>query len=465
MQDSIEEEENNDNEDPSKSIPKLSVRGCESPLPHHPSSSSLHQHHIIQQPHSNLLLEPRVATSISGLSRPISPNPSLSPTTPVSPSASSTTPLHALRHLPAYLTEVYRRRCLSDTDLSSSWDDLKQKQHAVPPAPIQNPNSQPMQMPRMLLQPYHHRRQQVPMLPVSSKGGSLESEASSTTQESPLDLSVRSSSTKSNSSLQIATSMESIRSSSLLSNKGRSRSSGTSRASSSEHGTRDRLSLDRLDVVDAAAASSSTGTSVVNNAGTNCDQVAYVCPICGQMFSLHDRLAKHMASRHKSRSTDSGTKAYNCDVCRRSFARSDMLTRHMRLHTGIKPYTCRVCGQVFSRSDHLSTHQRTHTGEKPYRCPSCPYAACRRDMITRYYTFANACNHSSRIDFMNFIFFKGICEPTLVMSFKSPPASRKDPLLMKWQTPLILDLLVLRQGPLVPYPVKVLTLPYQLCLL
>ncbi|KAF6202083.1 hypothetical protein GE061_004480 [Apolygus lucorum] len=114
--------------------------------------------------------------------------------------------------------------------------------------------------------------------------------------------------------------------------------------------------------------------------------VAYVCPVCGQMFSLHDRLAKHMASRHKSRaqSTDSSTKAYLCEVCKRSFARSDMLTRHMRLHTGVKPYTCRVCGQVFSRSDHLSTHQRTHTGEKPYKCPQCPYAACRRDMITRH---------------------------------------------------------------------------------
>lgn len=114
--------------------------------------------------------------------------------------------------------------------------------------------------------------------------------------------------------------------------------------------------------------------------------VAYVCPVCGQMFSLHDRLAKHMASRHKSRqSTGSDTaKAYLCEVCKRSFARSDMLTRHMRLHTGVKPYTCRVCGQVFSRSDHLSTHQRTHTGEKPYKCPQCPYAACRRDMITRH---------------------------------------------------------------------------------
>jgi early growth response protein 1 len=136
--------------------------------------------------------------------------------------------------------------------------------------------------------------------------------------------------------------------------------------------------------------------------------VAYVCPVCGQMFSLHDRLAKHMASRHKSSSSGGGAgsgvggvassaengggdasgngtaKAYPCEVCNRSFARSDMLTRHMRLHTGVKPYTCRVCGQVFSRSDHLSTHQRTHTGEKPYKCPQCPYAACRRDMITRH---------------------------------------------------------------------------------
>lgn len=115
--------------------------------------------------------------------------------------------------------------------------------------------------------------------------------------------------------------------------------------------------------------------------------VAYVCPVCGQMFSLHDRLAKHMASRHKAKQSpgsETQTKAYHCDVCKRSFARSDMLTRHMRLHTGVKPYTCRVCGQVFSRSDHLSTHQRTHTGEKPYKCPQCSYAACRRDMITRH---------------------------------------------------------------------------------
>lgn len=102
---------------------------------------------------------------------------------------------------------------------------------------------------------------------------------------------------------------------------------------------------------------------IVEEVPPGSDNVAYVCPICGQMFSLNDRLAKHIASRHKTKNpATEPTKSYVCEVCDRSFARSDMLTRHMRLHTGIKPYTCLICGQVFSRSDHLSTHQRTHTG-------------------------------------------------------------------------------------------------------
>ena len=119
------------------------------------------------------------------------------------------------------------------------------------------------------------------------------------------------------------------------------------------------------------------------------------CELCGQVLESHERLVKHLSTRHKlpvpaqARPSTNETggavvKGYQCDVCQRPFARSDMLTRHMRLHTGLKPYTCRICGQVFSRSDHLSTHQRTHTGEKPYRCPQCSYAACRRDMITRH---------------------------------------------------------------------------------
>jgi DNA-directed RNA polymerase subunit RPC12/RpoP len=116
-------------------------------------------------------------------------------------------------------------------------------------------------------------------------------------------------------------------------------------------------------------------------------ETSFICEHCGQGFAMHDRLAKHIASRHRDRSAsvnDENNKIHKCTLCSKSFGRSDMLTRHMRLHTGIKPYSCRDCGQVFSRSDHLSTHQRTHTGEKPYKCPHCNYAASRRDMITRH---------------------------------------------------------------------------------
>lgn len=63
--------------------------------------------------------------------------------------------------------------------------------------------------------------------------------------------------------------------------------------------------------------------------------VSYVCQHCGQSFSLHDRLAKHVASRHRDRSSSSESplKSHKCTVCHKAFGRSDMLTRHMRLHT------------------------------------------------------------------------------------------------------------------------------------
>lgn len=275
-----------------------------------------------------------------------------SPISPLTPGSPSTHPYNFERYLHTkYLPDIFRRRSHSDSDLPLWLENAAAgkgdvQKHPLWPHPLAHP----------LVKTEH------------------------TLQDSPLDLSMKTNTTTSNinrlKECVIPSPLQLIPSGFLHHQQPRGGVSvpvvkGDVASPTTKESVASRYNLEVSPVVEEMPPGS---------------DVAYVCPVCGQMFSLHDRLAKHMASRHKSRQStgDATAKAYLCEVCKRSFARSDMLTRHMRLHTGVKPYTCRVCGQVFSRSDHLSTHQRTHTGEKPYKCPQCPYAACRRDMITRH---------------------------------------------------------------------------------
>lgn len=335
------------------------------------------------------------------------PSSPISPLTPVSPIPP---PAYSFEHYlhSKYLPDLFRRRSHSDSDLPLWFEAAKTEtidSHTERGTVLR-------QLGRVVPHPLSIHRSTTPQ----SKGGSLESD-NSTPQDSPLDLSVKGSKDRMEGKCGLDLSIPVIPKdivSNSYSTKDNSRPKDFSPSPKDSfqspltyheppvhlqlvpHGFLPPKGSVSVPVVKGDVASPTTKESVavrynldvypvVEEMPPGAD-VAYVCPVCGQMFSLHDRLAKHMASRHKSRqnSNDSTAKAYLCEVCKRSFARSDMLTRHMRLHTGVKPYTCRVCGQVFSRSDHLSTHQRTHTGEKPYKCPQCPYAACRRDMITRH---------------------------------------------------------------------------------
>lgn len=296
-----------------------------------------------------------------------------SPVSPLTPMSPLPAPVYSFEHYlhTKYLPDIFRRRSHSDSDLPL-WLEAAKAERATPAKSVNTSAGwgQTIQ----------------PLTVLASPGkNSLDSDASSP-QDSPLDLSMKGCRDR----VASSTSMDSITPMNL-------NVPIPPPLQLLPSGFLPPRGIVSVPVVKGDVASPTTKESVATRYNLEVSpvveemppgsDVAYVCPVCGQMFSLHDRLAKHMASRHKSRQPNTGdstAKAYLCEVCKRSFARSDMLTRHMRLHTGVKPYTCRVCGQVFSRSDHLSTHQRTHTGEKPYKCPQCPYAACRRDMITRH---------------------------------------------------------------------------------
>ncbi|XP_074654532.1 MDS1 and EVI1 complex locus protein EVI1-B-like [Tubulanus polymorphus] len=63
---------------------------------------------------------------------------------------------------------------------------------------------------------------------------------------------------------------------------------------------------------------------------------------------------------------------YSCKFCGKIFPRSANLTRHLRTHTGEQPYKCKYCERSFSISSNLQRHVRNiHNKEKPFKCPLC----------------------------------------------------------------------------------------------
>ena len=340
-------------------LPKLSVRGCED---EYADGNIINDRFDGTANHSRT--SNNLAPTAPALSRPVSPNSSITPSTPISPS----TPRH-LKHLPAYLTDFYRRRCLSDTDLSASWDDLtKSKSGSMVPSsmapssnstvastvttstaatcsiaalPFQPTSGTASEVPNISppssLQPRRLCRSPAAIgsgssgrflsLP-SKKGGSLESETSGSSthdiQDSPLDLSVKSSGGNADTrrvkgyveasstgsfvarsispgcgntsriagvagpadcGLKPGVSMDSVimqlgvggATSGLSTGRARgkslNRSSGRTRGASGGS-SMDRFSLDRLD----------QGGPIVESFSGGNNDVAYPCPVCGQIF-------------------------------------------------------------------------------------------------------------------------------------------------------------------------------------
>ena len=83
-------------------------------------------------------------------------------------------------------------------------------------------------------------------------------------------------------------------------------------------------------------------------------ETTFICPYCGNSFLSAANFKRHLL-----------THSYTCHRCGESFSRHDQLMKHIYFHTVGWCHTCRICGKGFKRLDSMKTHVLVHTKGNP----------------------------------------------------------------------------------------------------
>lgn len=91
---------------------------------------------------------------------------------------------------------------------------------------------------------------------------------------------------------------------------------------------------------------------------------SFKCDTCGEEFTVHAELNKHIKTHGKNR--------YQCLVCNRWFAKKYLLNAHHKTHSGIKAHECSMCQKRYTNQGNLDRHIRVfHRKERQHTCTTC----------------------------------------------------------------------------------------------
>ncbi|KAF6018720.1 hypothetical protein EB796_022973 [Bugula neritina] len=106
---------------------------------------------------------------------------------------------------------------------------------------------------------------------------------------------------------------------------------------------------------------------------------------------------KKLKPNISSSSDESGQ--FPCGKCEKVFNKQSSLARHRYEHSGERPFPCDVCGKAFKHKHHLAEHRRLHTGEKPFQCERCGKKFSHSGSYSQHRNHRNKCGKVESVTF------------------------------------------------------------------